>query len=265
MNILTVVAELPDLAVFAATLSRKFVGKALSYVEVKYDKKLNVSVSELQSALEGKKLDKVQRYGKTLRLHFEDQVLQLHLMLRGDLFDVVKGEEYAKSSILRMMFAGDKGFEVRDFQKQATPLLNPPDAKSPDAMEMDLGNFTELLLKKHGKVKEVLMDQKLIRGIGNAYSDDILWHARISPFSVASKIPEDKVKVLFKSMHEVLSQAISDISSASGDEFKGELRDFMLVHRHGLEKSPSGAGIHYEKIEGRGTYFTDKQVRYPEK
>jgi len=255
-------AELPDLAVFAATLSRKFEGKKLSYVEVKHDKKLNVSVSELQSALEGKKLDKVVRYGKTLRLHFSDQVLQLHLMLRGDLFDVVKGEDYIKSSIIRFMFAGDKGLEVRDFQKQASMTLGPVDLKSPDALEISLDDFSGLLAKKHGKVKEVLMDQKLIRGIGNAYSDDILWHARISPFSVASKIPAARVKVLYESMHEVLEQAISDIAEASGDEFKGELRDFMLVHRHGLQKSPTGAEIKYEKIEGRGTYFTDEQKLY---
>lgn len=255
-------AELPDLAVFAATLSRKFVGKALAYVEVKYEKKLNVSVSELQSALEGKKLDKVERYGKTLRLHFEDQVLQLHLMLRGDLFDVVKGEDYIKSSIIRFMFAGDKGFEVRDFQKQATPTLKPFDFKSPDALEISLEDFAALLAKKHSKVKEVLMDQKLIRGIGNAYSDDILWDARISPFSKASKIPDKAVKVLYQSMHEVLEQAISDIAGASVDKFKGELREFMLVHRNGLEKSPTGAEIKYEKLEGRGTYFTEEQKRY---
>jgi formamidopyrimidine-DNA glycosylase len=212
-------AELPDLSVFAATLSRKFTGKTLSYVEVKYPKKLNVSASELQSALEGKKLDKVERYGKTLRFHFGDQVLGLHLMLRGDLFDVAKGEDYEKSSILRFMFSGDKGFEVRDFQKQATPTLNPPDAKSPDALEIDLDSFSELLSKKNGKVKEVLMDQKQIRGIGNAYSDDILWHARISPFSVASAIPEKQVQQLFKSMREVLekrsmtSQPLAEMTS----------------------------------------------------
>ncbi|RZK43328.1 MAG: formamidopyrimidine-DNA glycosylase [Pedobacter sp.] len=252
-------AELPDLAVFAATLSRKFVGKTLSYLEVKHEKKLNVSAGELQSALEEKKLDKVERYGKTLRLHFGDQVLQLHLMLRGDLFDVVKGEEYVKSSIIRLMFSGDRGFEVRDFQKQASMTLGPADLKSPDAMEISQEEFAALLGKKHVKVKEVLMDQKLIRGIGNAYSDDMLWHARISPFSVASAIPAKAVKVLYSSMHEVLDQAIADIGKASGDEFKGELRDFMLVHRNGLEKSPSGAEIKYEKIDGRGTYFTDEQ------
>jgi formamidopyrimidine-DNA glycosylase len=262
VNYFIVMAELPDLAVFAATLSRKFEGKTLSYVEVKHDKKLNVSVSALQTALEGKKLDKVERYGKTLRLHFQDQVLQLHLMLRGDLFDVFKGEEYFKSSIIRLMFSGDKGFEVRDFLKQASMTLGPADLKSPDALEISLEEFSSLLAKKHGKVKEVLMDQKLIRGIGNAYSDDMLWHARISPFSIASKIPEKEVKALYKSMHEVLDQAISDIAKASGDEFKGEVRDFMLVHRQGLEKSPSGAEIKYEKIDGRGTYFTDEQKLY---
>lgn len=256
-------AELPDLAVFAATLTRKFAGKTLDDVEVKHAKKLNVPVAELKASIEGQKLKHVSRYGKTLRFHFvANQILGLHLMLRGDLFAVKKGDDYMKSSILRFVFADGDGFEVRDPLKQATPTLNPPDAKSPDALEIEKEDFAALLAKKKGKVKEVLMDQKLLRGIGNSYSDDILWHAKISPFSIAAAIPEKEVAVLYKSMKSVLEQATKDLAEASGDDFKGEFRELMLVHRKDIEHSPTGGTIKYDQIGGRGTYFTDEQILY---
>lgn len=79
-------AELPDLTVFAKTLSRRFRGKTLKSIDIKVAKKLNVTASELQNALDQKKLEKVERIGKTLQLHFQGgQILGLHLMLRGEL------------------------------------------------------------------------------------------------------------------------------------------------------------------------------------
>ena len=108
------------------------------------------------------------------------------------------GEEYSKSTILRFMFDGNKGYEVRDFQRRATATLKSFDFKSPDAMEILWKILLRFLAGNRGMVNEVLMDQRLIRGSVKAYSDDILWHARISPFSVASKIPEKQVNVWYK-------------------------------------------------------------------
>lgn len=98
------------------------------------------------------------------------------------------------------------------------------------------------------------MNQKLLRGIGNSYADEILYHAGISPFAVANVIPEKKAAQLFKSLHTVLQRAIEEISEANGDELKGELKDLMRVHSRKLKTTEKGELIKSDKIGGRTTY-----------
>lgn len=256
-------AELPDLTVYAEILSRRFVGKTLKDLDVKVSKKLNVPVKELQSAILGKKLTAVSRYGKTLHFEFSGAtVLQIHLMLRGELVLLNNENADPKYKILGFMFTGAEGFAVVDILRQATPTLHPEQAKSPDALELKLEDLVAMLSKSKKMVKEVLMDQKKMRGIGNSYADEILWHARISPFSIANAIPEMAVKNLFSSLEKVLKEAIGEIAKENGDELHGELRDVMKVHGAKIEKSPGGAVIKSEKIGGRTSYFTDEQELY---
>lgn len=255
-------AELPDLTVFAKALSNRFKGKTLSKLEIKHSKKLNVSEDELKSALEHQKLTSVERSGKTLQFHFgKDSIFGLHLMLRGELKVIRENEPLLKHTILVFHFSKD-GFAVTDTLKQATPTLNPPENKTPDAMDISGTDFLTLLSKRRKKIKEVLMDQKAIRGIGNSYSDEILWDAKISPLSIANQIPEKQAKALHQSITKVLTQAIKDIEKENGDELKGELRDFMKIHGAKITHSPTGKIIKSETIAGRSAYFTDEQQLY---
>ncbi len=256
-------AELPDLTVFAQILSRKFKGKTLKEIDVKVAKKLKVPVPALKEALEGKKLLEISRAGKTLQFHFSgDRVLGLHLMLRGELKQLEKGDELPRFTVFAFHFSGGEGFAVTDILKQATPTLDPEKPKAPDALEISEADFVALLLKRKKMVKEVLMDQKAIRGIGNSYADEILWHSRVSPFSTASAIPAPTVKKLYKSLHSVLAAAIDFIANENGDELKGELRDAMKVHGTKIKKSPTGAEVKSEKISGRSAYYTEEQTLY---
>lgn len=255
-------AELPDLEVYAQILSRRFKGKILKELEIKVSKKLNVSPAELTGAIVGKKLSSVSRYGKTLHFHFGEQVLQVHLMLRGELVSVGKDTELPKYVIIAFGFSAGEGFAVRDMLRAATLTLNPAPSRAPDALDMELEHFAKVLSKSKKTVKEVMMDQTRMRGIGNSYADEILWEAGISPFSVASAIPLQKVEKLFESISAVLEQAIGFIAGENGDQLKGELRDAMKVHGAGIEKSPSGAEVRSEKIRGRTAYYTDEQQLY---
>ncbi|SFA54162.1 formamidopyrimidine-DNA glycosylase [Pedobacter suwonensis] len=255
-------AELPDLEVFAQILSRRFKGKTLKELEVKVTKKLNVTAAQLKARLEGKKLSNVLRYGKTLHFHFGKEILQVHLMLRGELEAIHSGSELPKYAILAFHFSGGEGFALVDSLRAATPTLNPDVAKAPDALEMDEDYFTRVLFKSKKMVKEVLMDQKKIRGIGNSYADEILWDARVSPFSISSAIPEKILNKLFDSLKSVLKEAITAIAKENGDELRGELRDLMKIHGAKLKKSPSGAIVKSEKIGGRTSYYTDEQQLY---
>ena len=253
-------AELPDLTVFAATLNKRFKGKVLAKLTVSVAKRLNVSIAEITTALEGKKLKEVVREGKTLQLNFTDnQVLGLHLMLRGELELLAKDKPAPRYQIIAFQFKDESGFAVTDRQKMATPTLNPKENFVPDALAIDFNSFALLLAKKRAAIKTVLIDQHAIRGIGNSYADEILWHAKISPMSVAKAIPDKEVKQLYKSLHFVLETAIREIAKENQDELRGELRDFMKVHGAKITTSPTGGKIISEKIGGRKSYYTAEQ------
>jgi formamidopyrimidine-DNA glycosylase len=225
--------------------------------------KLNVTHTELQSTLQGQKLSSVYRDGKELFFKFsKGDVLGLHLMLHGKLF-FFEGKNDNKYPIMELIFTDDTGLVLTDFQGIATPTLNPEAKDSPDALSPDAG--LDYLKQKLGKtktnVKTVLLDQKIIRGIGNAYADEILWDAGISPFSVGNKIPDDKVKDLVKSIHSVLKDAEKQIIKSNPDIIAGEVRDFMLIHNSKKKTSPKGAPILINEAS-RKTYYTEEQELY---
>lgn len=256
--------ELPDLEVFARNLEKRFKNKRLQQLEVNIAKKLNVTTAELKTALEGVVLKHVSREGKTLQLHFKNgAVLGLHLMLHGKL-QLLSTDQEIKHAIISFRFQGGEGFVLTDFQKAATPTLNPKPNDVPDAMgkEMSLEYLSGLLSKRRIAIKSVLMDQHAIRGIGNTYADEILWEARISPFSVSKAIPDAKVKVLHKAIQEILAKEVLQIEKQLEGAIFGEIHDFLKIHRPDLVKSPGGAEIKVREIGGRKAYYTDEQILF---
>jgi len=157
-------------------------------------------------------------------------------------------------------FEGGEAFALIDLQKQATTTLNPKDIEVPDALELELGYFLDLLSKKRTVIKTLLMDQHLLRGIGNSYADEILYHAGISPLSIARAIPEKEARKLFKGISSVRNVAISKIARENGDELNGELRDFMQVHGATIRQTHKGEKVLSGKIGGRKIYYTENQV-----
>ncbi|MFD0749847.1 Fpg/Nei family DNA glycosylase [Mucilaginibacter calamicampi] len=250
--------ELPDLQVFARNLNKLFKGKTLAKIETPNHKKLNVSVKELKSALEGKELTNVRRVGKELHFEFGKHALGLHLMLHGQ-FYTFDGDNAHKFTIVELHFTGGQGLALTDYQGAATPTLDPEEKDVPDALAVELAYLKEKLSKKRSPVKTVLMDQKVLRGIGNAYADEILWEARISPFSPANKLPEAAVKKLAKAIKEVLEDAEKQIIKHSPDIISGEVRDFLKVHLPRHKQTETGAAIHQKELGGRKTYYTDEQ------
>ena len=92
---------------------------------------------------------------------------------------------------------------------------------------------SQLLKRSNGKIKTVLMDQSLIAGIGNIYSDEILWRASVHPLSMVSKIPEKNLKEMFKAMKEVLSKGIRFGGDSMSDyrNIEGERGKFQDHHK----------------------------------
>jgi len=250
--------ELPDLQAFSHNLDKKLSGKTVKEIVIVNAKKLNVTHQELKDTLEGQKLDKVYREGKELYFKFsKGDILSLHLMLHGKLF-LFEGENENKYPIIELHFTDGTGLALTDFQGIANPTLNPEEKESPDAIAIDADFLKTRLAKTKTNIKTVLLDQKIIRGIGNAYADEILWHAGISPFSISSKIPANKLTGLTKSIQDVLKDAEKAILKSNPDIINGEVRDFMLIHNSKKTHSPGGAEIRI-KEGSRKTYYTDEQ------
>jgi formamidopyrimidine-DNA glycosylase len=255
--------ELPDLQVFSKNLQKKIKGKKIIKLAVPVSKKLNISVPGLEKTLVGQRLKKVIREGKEIHLVFDKDVLALHMMLHGNL-EIFTNNKELKHSIIELYFDDGKGLALTDWQRTATPTLNPKAKDSPDALSPKITPswLKDILMKKKSQVKSVLMDQKIIRGIGNAYADEILWDSRISPFSISNKIPAQKITALSKSIKKVLKNAEKQIREKHPDIINGEVRDFLLIHNSKQKKSPGAAPIQNKLLGGRTTYFTKEQVLY---
>jgi len=256
--------ELPDLQAFSRNLSKTLAGKTIEKIHAINKKKFKTSEKDLRHALEGARLSSVAREGKELHFFFDNgNVLSLHLMLRGELHFF--GEKNDKrSTIIELVFSDGTGLAMTDFQGQATPTLNPAPRDAPDALSPKAGYkfLKEKLNKSKAAIKKLLIDQHVIRGIGNAYADEILWHARISPFSISNKIPDAAIKTLAKSIKTILRKAEKLILKTDPDIISGEIRDFMAIHNAKQTHSPTGAKIRIDKSGARKTYYTDEQKVY---
>lgn len=255
--------ELPDLQIFSSNIHRKLKGKKLKAVSVPERRKLKTPVATVKKTLEGQTLVKVYRDGKELFFKFsKGDVLSLHLMMHGNLY-FFNDKNTNKHTIIELLFTDGTGLALTDWQRAATPTLNPEAPAAPDALSKEVTfSFMKKLLQRKSTLKNVLLDQKLIRGIGNAYADEICWDARISPFSISNKIPDDKVKALHVSMRRVLKNAEKTIRKADPARIAGELRDFLTIHHAKRKTSPGGAQVRHRVIGGRKTYYTDEQVEY---
>ncbi|MET0574152.1 MAG: DNA-formamidopyrimidine glycosylase family protein [Pedobacter agri] len=245
--------ELPDLAVMARNLNKKLHGKTVKHLQLHVAKKTTATEEELFASLIGRSLNSVVREGKELRLFFGENVLGLHLMLHGKL-KLTDGDA-PKFTIFHLSF-GTESLYLTDFQNQARPILNPQPSTIPDALEITQDQFSNLLSKKKTDIKTVLLDQKNIRGIGNAYADEILYEAGIAPQSVACKVPSGQ---LFTAMVNVLESAIEQISKADPERLTGENRDFMKVHLPKTEKTKKGETIIIDKRGSRKSYYVSSQ------
>lgn len=252
--------ELPDLQAFSHNLTKRLKGKKLKEIVVTESKKLNVSEKELKESLEGHELEKIVRAGKELHVLFKGgRSLGLHLMLHGGLWLYKEGDKEPQFRIITLKFDDGTNLSLTDFQKAATPTLDPKESDVPDALDVTAEYLSAKLAKTKTPVKTVLMDQKVLRGIGNAYADEILWDAKISPFSASNKIPAGVVKKLAESIRSVLAHAEKEILKANPDIISGEVRDFLIVHQPRKKTTPQGKIIHQKEVSSRKTYYTDEQ------
>ncbi|NVM66960.1 formamidopyrimidine-DNA glycosylase [Mucilaginibacter sp. SG538B] len=251
--------EIPDLNIFSSNLRKRLVGKNLSIIDILITRQLKVADATIKEALEGQTLTGIERIGKELHFNFENgHVLSIHLMLHGTMY-WYEGRNENKFTIAELLFDDGTGLAITDWQKAVILTLDPQESAAPDAMDMPAGYLQAALKKLTKPIKTVLTAGKVVQGIGNAYVDEILYAAKISPLSIANKIPDANIDVLVQAISTVLTDAESHIRQQFPDTITEKERDFLQVHRPKQTTTLSGEPILKTEIDKRKTYYTNSQ------
>ncbi len=255
--------ELPDVEVFKKYFDSTSLHKKINNVEVKNKKILEKNSSKkLKKEIEGKKFTGSKRYGKHLFLEInKDLFLMLHFGMTGFLKYFKNTDEEPSHS--RILFTFDNGYYLSyDCQRLLGKVRLISDIDNyikeknlgPDALDLDFDSFKEIIENKRGDAKSALMNQKTISGIGNIYSDEILFQTGIHPKSKVNNFDKKTIEELYKNMKNVLETAIE--KNANPENFP---KNFVIPHRNKEEKCPiDGEKLEKIRVNNRGTYFCPK-------
>jgi formamidopyrimidine-DNA glycosylase len=264
--------ELPEVAALAALLAERAVGHYVARVHP-------VAVSVLKTydppplALQGQEISGVGRHGKFLDLDVGGLHLVIHLARAGWL--AWKAKQPAAPPrpgrgplALRVVLDDDAGFDLTEAgtQKRLAVYVVRDPGEVPGVARLGVDPLDPALTADRladllaaagrAQVKGVLTDQSVLAGVGNAYSDEVLWVARLSPFKPAANLTAEEVGRLHEALVTTLTDAVTRSAGLASGEVKAEKKEGLSVHaRAGLPCPRCGDTI-------REVSFADKSLQY---
>ena len=266
--------ELPEVETIARGLravlpGRRIVGVRLGKTDFIDDP------AAIEQQLPGARISAVRRHGKFLLLDLESSnggahgsSLLIHLGMTGRLVTCDPKAPVPRHT--HVFFALDDGRElrytdVRRFGRMALLQENSYekslDSLGLDPLEASEDQFVALLKDRRARIKALLLDQHVLRGIGNIYADESLWRARIHPMRLGAKLTRDELRRLHRAVREVLTEAIRLRGSSIADyvDSEGNLGGFQRRHRvyqrDGKKCFRCGALIRRALVAGRSSHF----------
>jgi formamidopyrimidine-DNA glycosylase len=234
--------ELPDITVYIEALESRVVGQTLDRVRIPKPFLLR-SVEPPISAAQGKRVTGVRRIGKRIVLELEDDLfLVIHLMIAGRLRWVPAGGKVpGKIGLAAFDFPNGTLILTEAGSKRRASLWLVRGEDSLDqfarggleVLDAGLADFTERLMRENHTLKRSLTDPRLFSGIGNAYSDEILHRAKISPIKHTRRLSEEEIRRLFDATRTTLIEWIDRLRAESKGDFPAKVtafRDEMAVH-----------------------------------
>lgn len=262
--------ELPFIQVLADNLSREVGGRTITLVRVKSPSVLKTYDPPV-TAVVGHSVDSVRRVGKLIVLALTgDHAIVSHLMRNGRLQIVPSRQGQNKD--VAFILSLDDGRDVRLYEigpkkRAAVYLLRSSELMSgepfgelgidPLSDEFTETRLAEMLSEETGQLKRFLTYQRYLTSIGNTFSDEILWEAKLSPFIAAHRLKEGDVATLFHAIKDTLSRALSEHRQHFRDSLPvKEPLELLRVHRHGGEPCPRcGTAIAVVHFAERETYY----------
>lgn len=264
-----IMPELPEMENYKKLLNQKISGLVISNIEINREKSINVKRELFIKSVQHQKVLKVDRRGKHLLFHMQNgQVLLLHLMLGGWMFYGLEVDKPNRTIQVRLSFGENHLYFIglrlgylhlyneKDVQQHLSHL-----GQEPLTTEFTENRFLTLMRVKHGRLKTKLLDQEFIAGIGNCYSDEICYHARIKPIKYINEISDTERSQLYHSMKQVLLDAIKHGGYMAnpfykGDALTGSFDDLCQVYdREGENCRRCGTTIIKEMISSRKTFY----------
>ncbi len=283
--------ELPEVEVTARGLKTKVLGRTFVDVWTDFQKIVKKpGFKKFKEELKGREIKRVRRRGKNIIIDLSENLsLLIHQKMTGHLlygkWERKKGGweprgskimEDRNNGYIHLMFYLDnkKMLALSDLRKFAkvelweTGKLEESEVFTdlgPDPLKISFREFKEAIKERKGKIKKVLMDQKVLAGAGNIYSDEALFRAKIHPFKRVSDLTGENFKNLYQALIEVLKkgieaggESISDYRNLKGE--RGGFDEFRKIYRK--DKCPScGGPVKREKLGNRSTYFCPKRQK----
>ena len=277
--------ELPEVEALAAFLRERLIGRAVDRVDLG-----NISVLKTYdpppTALAGLTVTAVDRHGKFIDIDVDGVHLIFHLARGGWLrwYDAAPTAMLRPSGkspqALRVRFtpridsgdddelsSGEVGFDLTEAgtkKRLAVYVVRSPQEVpgiarlGPDPLAEGFGreDLAKILAASKQQIKGVLRDQAILAGVGNAYSDEVLHAAHISPFAIAARLDDEQVTRLYESLHDILTGAIATASGKPAKELKDAKRAGMRVHGRTGQTCPVCGDV------VREVSFADSSLQY---
>ncbi|MCZ6891390.1 MAG: hypothetical protein O7F09_02635 [Chloroflexi bacterium] len=243
--------EAPDLQVIKEVLTRRIVGREIVQARVVRPTVLrSLADQEFAGDIAGRTLLSVARRGKYLLLWLTgERSLVVNPMLTGTFRLCTSSERLSKRTCIVLAFPDDlelryiddrqmgRVYYVSPHQLDQIPGLS---EQGPDVLD-DAVTFDQFKARLHpcrGEIKGVLTRGAVLAGIGNAYSDEILFDAGLSPFRKRTSLSDDELRRLLESARRVTEEATAVLRQRMGEEVHHKIRDFLKVHNRGGEPCP---------------------------
>jgi formamidopyrimidine-DNA glycosylase len=252
--------ELPDVEIFKQYFDATSLHKTIDKVEVLNAKVLqDVTAAKLSRSLKGQTFQSTRRHGKYLLVEVDNgSWLVLHFGMTGYLKYFKEMDDDLEH--VRVLWSFKNGFHLAYVCQRMLGEVNlTEDAEDfikaknlgPDAAALDLADFKEIVQGQRGTVKSFLMNQQHMAGVGNVYSDEILFQSGIHPKAKVNELTEAQIKSMYRNMLKVFEVAVE--SRADPEQFPD---DFLLPQRRKEGTCPRSHGpLEHRKISGRTAYF----------
>ena len=265
--------ELPEVETVRRTLEPLIKDKTIKNVTVWYPKIIMGDAEQVAKQLKGKKIITVDRYGKYLLIRLSDDLtLVSHLRMEGKYRLVTPDRPKQKHEHVQFEFTDGTALRYDDVRKFGRMHLVETGTErittgikhlgpEPNSSEFSINYFEKALAKKKKNIKNTLLDQSVVCGLGNIYVDEVLWLSKIHPLSSAQKIPREQVEILHDNINEIMQKAIKlrgtsvhtflDAAGTSGN-YQNELKVYGHAGQPCVRCSTKLEKI---KVNGRGTTF----------